>query len=143
MPKKPEYVSIAERFDVNLKAAGRAVQQLVDEGILVARPGLRAVPVPRQLRATRWPMTGRYARARAAQGLLFSGDVAGEIRKETVRREWVSSPVLVAQLLMVDAGTSVFERRSRTVINVRPAHDNVITFDTYEAPIEAGQEQYR
>ncbi|MFC3540708.1 GntR family transcriptional regulator, partial [Couchioplanes caeruleus subsp. azureus] len=74
MPKKPEYVSIAEtlkdellkgaydeeplpsngaiaeRFDVNLKTAGRAVQQLAAEGLVTARPGMRAVAVPRHLR---------------------------------------------------------------------------------------------
>jgi GntR family transcriptional regulator len=152
VPRKPEYVSIAEtlkaellackyddtplpsngalaeRFDVNLKTAGRAVQQLVAEGILVARPGMRAVPVPRQLRATRWPMTGRYARARAAHGLIFGGDVAGEIRKETVLREWVKAPILVAQLLTVDAGARVFERQSRTVINGMATEKTVMYF---------------
>ncbi|MFC4951067.1 UTRA domain-containing protein [Pseudonocardia sp. GCM10023141] len=254
MPKKPEYVSIAEalktellagryddeqlpsstalaeRFDVNLKTAGRAVQQLVAEGMLIARPGMRAIPVPRNLRATRWPMTGRYARARAAHGLIFDSDVVGNLRKETVHRQWERPPEIVARLLDVNPEESVFHRRSRTyvndiatedtsmyfpasvidaspklereenirvvsfleeagfvvtrttnelrarhasqveqgtfrldadgiviehahgtygaegealeaVINIRPARDNVVTFDTYEAPISEGQEQ--
>ena len=126
MPRKPEYVSIAEtlksevvagrydteplpsnsalaeRFDVNLKTAGRAVQQLIAEGVLMARPGMRAVPVPPQLRATRWPMTGRYARARAAQGLIFDSDITGDIRKETTAREWKEASHLIAHLLGIE-----------------------------------------
>lgn len=152
MPKKPEYVSIAEalkiellagryddeplpsnaalaeRFDVNLKTAGRAVQQLVAEGMLMARPGMRAVAMPRHLRATRWPMTGRYARARAAQGLLFDSDITGEVRKETTAREWVEAPMLIAQLLKVDAGTRVFLRQSRTFIDGMPTEETAMYF---------------
>jgi GntR family transcriptional regulator len=152
MPKKPEYVSIAEtlktellagkyddeplpsntalaeRFDVNLKTAGRAVQQLVTEGILMARPGMRAVAMPPHLRATRWPMTGRYARARAAEGLLFDSDITGDVRKETTLREWVEAPVLIAQLLKVDVGTRVFHRQSRTFINAVPTEETAMYF---------------
>jgi DNA-binding GntR family transcriptional regulator len=148
MPRKPEYVSIAEtlkaellegkyddaplpstgtlaeRFDVNMKTAARAVQQLVAEGILVARPGMRAVPVPRQLRAIRWPMTGRYARARAAQGLIFDTDITGEIRKETTLRKWEEASLLIAHLLKLDVGARVFHRHSRTYI------DGGVTEDT-------------
>ncbi len=148
MPKTPEYVSIAEtlktevlagrydneplpgtgalaeRFDVNLKTAARAVQHLVAEGILIARPGMRAIPVPPELRATKWPMTGRYARARAAQGLIFAGDVSGAVRKDTVARDWVEAQAVIAQLLKIDTGTRVFRRRSRTYV------DDVATEDT-------------
>lgn len=152
MPKKPEYVSIAEalkaevlagryddeplpgnaalaeRFEVNMKTAGRAVQQLVAEGIVIARPGMRALPAPPQLRATKWPMTGRYARARAAQGLIFAGDVTGEVRKDTVRREWVEVPILIAQLLNIGVGTRVFQRCSRTYVNDIPTEDTSMFF---------------
>ncbi|MEV0216022.1 GntR family transcriptional regulator [Micromonospora sp. NPDC050695] len=153
MAKKPEYVSIAEtlrdellkglydekelpsnsalaeRFDVNLKTAGRAVQQLVAEGILIARPGMRAVPAPRDLRtSTQWPMTGRYARARAAQGLVFGGDVTGSIRKETVLREWVEASIQVARLLKVAVGTRVFQRQSRTYVDFMPAEETTMYF---------------
>ncbi len=152
MPKRPEYVTIAEtlkaevlagrfdddplpgnaalaeRFDVNMKTAARAIQQLVAEGIVIARPGMQAIPTPPQLRATRWPSTGRYARARAAQGLLFAADIAGDIRKETVKREWVEAPILVAQFLNIDEGTRVFQRCSRTYINDLPAEDTSMFF---------------
>jgi GntR family transcriptional regulator len=148
MPKKPEYVSIAEtlrvevlasryddeplpgnaaiaeRFDVNLKTAGRAIQQLAAEGLVIARSGMRAVVVPRELRATQWPMTGRYARARAAQGLIFASDVAGSIRKDTVHRAWVEATPLLAQLLKVEIGARIFQRCSRTFV------DDVATEDT-------------
>jgi DNA-binding transcriptional MocR family regulator len=42
----PGTASLAARFDVNLKTAARAVQHLVAEGILMARPGMSAIPVP-------------------------------------------------------------------------------------------------
>jgi GntR family transcriptional regulator len=159
MPKKPEYVSIAEalkseilegrydseplpgnaalaeRFDVNMKTAGRAIQQLVAEGLLIARPGMRAVPVPAQLRATRWPMTGRYARARAAQGLLFDSEITGDIRKDTTLKAWVNAPPLVAQLLKIDDGARVFQRCTRTFIDDTATEETALFFP--EAVIRA------
>ena len=92
----PGNAALAERFDVNMKTAGRAIQHLIAEGIVIARPGMRAIPAPPQLRATKWPTTGRYARARAAQGLIFAGDVESEVRKVTVRRQWVAAPIRIA-----------------------------------------------
>jgi DNA-binding GntR family transcriptional regulator len=159
VPKKPEYVSIAEtlkaeildgrydseplpsngdlaqRFDVNLKTAGRAVQHLVAEGLLIARPGMRAVPVPPQLRATRWPMTGRYARARAAHGLLFDSDVSGDVRKDTTLKAWGEAPPLVAQLLKVAEGARVFQRNTRTYVNDVVTEETALYFP--EAVIQA------
>jgi GntR family transcriptional regulator len=159
MPKKPEYVSIAEtlktellagryddeplpsngalaeRFDVNLKTAGRAVQQLVAEGLLIARPGMRAVPVPQDQRATRWPMTGRYARARAAQSLVFDSDITGDIQKETTLRAWEEAPYLVARLLNVEPGVRIFHRHSRTLVDGKVTEDTSMFFPS--AVIEA------
>ncbi|MEU6191014.1 UTRA domain-containing protein [Nocardia sp. NPDC004573] len=152
MPKQPEYVSIAEtlraevlagnydteplpgnaalaaRFDVNMKTAGRAVQQLVAEGLVIARPGMRAIPMPPELRGTRWPMNGRYARARAAQGLVFANDVSGNVRKDTIEREWVEAPLLIAHLLNLEEGVRVFHRRSRTYVNNAPTEDTSMFF---------------
>lgn len=152
MPKQPEYLSIAEtlrtevlagdydteplpgnatlaeRFDVNMKTAGRAVQQLVAEGLVIARPGMRAVPTPPELRGTRWPMNGRYARARAARGLIFAGDVRGNIRKDTVGREWVTAPLPITQLLGITEGARVFRRRSRTFVDDVPTEDTTMFF---------------
>lgn len=42
----PGTAALAERFGVNLKTAARAVQHLVAEGILMARPGMSAIPAP-------------------------------------------------------------------------------------------------
>jgi GntR family transcriptional regulator len=152
MPKQPEYVSIAEalraevlagdydtqplpghaalaaRFDVNMKTAGRAVQQLVAEGLVIARPGKRAVPMPPELRSTRWPMNGRYARARAARGLIFAGDVSGNIRKDTIGREWTQAPLVIAHLLDLDEGARVFHRHSRTYVNDVATEDTSMFF---------------
>ncbi|MEV0296988.1 GntR family transcriptional regulator [Nocardia sp. NPDC050710] len=152
MPKQPEYLSIAEtlraevlagnydteslpsnsdiasRFDVNLKTAGRAVQHLVAEGLVIARPGMRAVPMPPELRGTRWPMNGRYARARAAQGLVFGGDVSGSVRKDTVAREWTIPPVVIAHLLELEDGARVFHRRSRTYVDECPTEETSMFF---------------
>ncbi|MBC7299455.1 UTRA domain-containing protein [Nocardia salmonicida] len=152
MPKKPEYLSIAdtlraevlagdydaaplpgngevaERFDVNMKTAGRAVQQLVAEGLVIARPGLRAVPTPPELRGTRWPMNGRYARARAARGLVFAGDVSGNVRKDTVSREWAPAPLQIAHLLGVKEGARVMRRNSRTFIDDVATEDTILFF---------------
>lgn len=142
MPREPEYLSIAsmlrtevlngaydddgalpgnaalaQRFDVNLKTAGRAIQHLVAEGLLIARPGLRPVVVPPERRTTAWPMSGRYARARSGRGMVFATDVSGEVRKDTVRREWIQASMPVAQLLRVKVGSRVFHRASRTYMN--------------------------
>jgi GntR family transcriptional regulator len=152
MPRQPEYVSIAEtlktevlagtydtdglpgnaalaeRFDVNMKTAGRAIQQLIAEGLVLARPGMRAVPMPAELRATRWASTGRYARARAAQGLLFASDTAGDVRKDTVHRECIEAPIAVAQLLNLEVGSQIFNRRSRTYVADVAAEDTAMYF---------------
>ena len=40
----PGNATLAARFDVNMKTAGRAIQQLGAEGLGIARPGMRAIP---------------------------------------------------------------------------------------------------
>ena len=109
----PSAVELADLFDSAPRTTNRSVQHLVDQGLLVARRGRNAVVVPPELRALEWPSTGRYARARAAQGLLFGG-TAGDLRKDTVSVEWIAAPDLVAQLLGVEPGTRVLRRVSRT-----------------------------
>jgi GntR family transcriptional regulator len=69
-------------------------------------------------------MTGRYARARAAHGLIFDTDVTGEVRKDVTFREWVEAPALIGQLLKLETGSRVLHRHSRTYI------DDVLTEDT-------------
>jgi len=124
----PGNAAIAQRFDVNLKTAGRAIQHLVAEGLLVTRPGLRPIVVPPERRTTAWPMTGRYARARTGAGLIFATDVTGEIRKDTVQREWVQASIALAQLLHVKVGSRIFHRASRTYMNNALAENTSMYF---------------
>jgi GntR family transcriptional regulator len=155
MPKQPEYVriagtltaeiiagdyddsplpgnaDIASRFDVNLKTAGRAVQHLAASGLVQARPGMRAIAVPPEQRVTPWSMTGRYARARAAQDLVFASDIAGEVRKDTVDREWIAAGPLVAKFLKIEPETRVFRRRSRTYVDGVVAEDTAMHFPVH------------
>jgi DNA-binding GntR family transcriptional regulator len=113
----PGNAELAERFSVNLKTAGRAVQQLVAQKLLIARPGMKPLVVPPDRRATPWPMTGRYAKARSNDGLLFAGEVAGTLKKVTMGREWQSAPVGIAGFLQVAPTERVFRRESHTYVN--------------------------
>lgn len=109
----PSTVELADLLSTTTRTTGRAVQHLVGQGLLIARPGQAAVVVPPELRATEWPSTGRYARARAAQGLLFSRSHT-DIRKETVSVEWVDADPLIVRLLGIEPGQRVLRRVSRT-----------------------------
>jgi DNA-binding transcriptional MocR family regulator len=67
----PGAAELGSQYGVSDKTAARAVQQLISEGLVLGRPGLRPVVVPRAQRPDRWPMNRRYARAREARGLVF------------------------------------------------------------------------
>jgi len=124
----PGNAAIADRFDVNLKTAGRAIQELVSQRLLIPRPGQRPVVVPPEQRVTPWPMTGRYARARVGGGLVFATDLTGDIRKDTVRREWVRATPAIAHLLHVNVGGRVFHRATRTYIDGKLAENTALYF---------------
>src|SRR6266540_879211 len=63
------------------------------EGLVVGRPGLRPVVVPRAQRPDRWPMHRRYARAREGRGLVFGDDMLGrDVTKQTTHTEWTPAP---------------------------------------------------
>ncbi|MEM7342374.1 MAG: GntR family transcriptional regulator [Actinomycetota bacterium] len=113
----PGTSTLAERFRVNMKTAGRAIQQLAAEGVVIPRRGLTPLVQPPDQRATAWPMTGRYARARAATGLLFGDDVPGTLRKDTVSIDWVAADMQAAGLLGCDVGERILRRQSRTVVD--------------------------
>lgn len=74
-----------------------------------------------------WPLSGRYARAREAQSLLFDGDVAGSLRKVTISREWVEPSPAIAELLHVTSGT-VFRRVSRTLLDDQVVEETTMYF---------------
>src|SRR6266496_1717815 len=60
----PGAAELGARYGVSDKTAGRAIQQLIAEGLARGRPGQRPVAIPRKDRPDRWQMQARYARAR-------------------------------------------------------------------------------
>jgi GntR family transcriptional regulator len=105
------------------------VQQLTSEGLVVGRPGLRPVVVPRAQRPDRWPMNRRYARAREARGLVFGGDMQGrQVLKRTVHTGWTDAPEPFAALLRLDPGGRVWARARELLIDGRIAELSVSCF---------------
>ena len=99
----PGAAELGSQYGVSDKTAARAVQQLISEGLVLGRPGLRPVVVPRGQRPDRWPMNRRYARAREARGLVFGGDMQGrQVLKRTVHTGWTDVPEAIAALLRLD-----------------------------------------
>lgn len=118
----PGAAELGERHGVSDKTAGRAVQQLIAEGLVMSRPGLRAIVVPRAQRPDRWPMNRRYARAREAQGLVFGGDMQGRrVEKRTTRTGWTQASPAVSTLLGLTSGSRVWERSRHLLIDDRVA----------------------
>lgn len=126
----PSARKLAEQWRISLATATKVLAALRSEGLVEARTGIGTVVNPHagEQQATRWPMSGRYSRARAVQGLAFANDVAGEIRKDTVHRDWVTAPAVASHLLGVAAGATVLRRHSRTYVNDEPTEDTVMYF---------------
>ena len=125
----PGAVELGAKYSVSDKTAARAVQQLIAEGLVVGRPGLRPVVVPRARRPDRWPMHRRYARAREARGLVFGGDMLGrEVTKQTTHTEWTPAPSSVAPLLGMNPGDRVWARARQLLIDGRVAELSVSYF---------------
>jgi len=124
-PRRHELPGAAElgaRYGVSNKTAGRAIQQLVADGLVRIRPGLRPVVIPRKDRPDRWPMHRRYARAREAGGLVFGADMQGrEVVKRISRTGWTDVPDPVAALLRMDPGARVWARVRQALIDGRVA----------------------
>jgi DNA-binding GntR family transcriptional regulator len=113
---------LGAQYGVSDKTAARAVQQLITEGLVIGRPGLRPIVVPRGQRPDRWPMNRRYARAREAAGLVFGADMQGrEVVKRISRTGWTGAPAPVAALLRMDPGGRVWARVRQTLIDGRVA----------------------
>jgi GntR family transcriptional regulator len=119
---------VGERFDVSIHTASRAIQQLAGQGLVITRGGQHPLVVHPDQRSTAWPLTRRYAQARAAQELVFAADVPGDMRKTTIDRNWTAAPLPIAQLLRVDPGVRVFRRSSRTYLNDRPVENTAMHF---------------
>jgi GntR family transcriptional regulator len=118
----PGAAELGATYGVSDKTAARAVQQLITEGLVIGRPGLRPMVVPRTQRPDRWPMNRRYARAREAAGLVFGADMQGrEVVKRISQTGWTDAPDAVAALLRMDPGGRVWGRVRQTLIDGRVA----------------------
>lgn len=125
----PGAVELGAKYGVSDKTAARAVQQLIAEGLVVARPGLRPMVVPRAQRPDHWPMHRRYARAREARGLVFGDDMLGrEVTKQTAQTGWTPAPSSVAPLLRMNSGDRVWARARQLLIDRRVAELSVSYF---------------
>jgi GntR family transcriptional regulator len=125
----PGAAELGSQYGVSDKTAARAVQQLITEGLVLGRPGLRPVVVPRAQRPDRWPMNRRYARAREARGLVFGGDMQGrQVLKRTVHTGWTGASEPVAALLRLDPGDRVWARKRELLIDGRIAQLSVSYF---------------
>ena len=125
----PGAAELGAKYGVSDKTAARAVQELIAEGLVMGRPGLRPVVVPRAQRPDRWPMNRRYARAREAGGLVFGGDMLGrEVTKRTTRTGWTPAPAAVATLLRLNPGDRVWARARELLIDGRVAELSVSYF---------------
>jgi GntR family transcriptional regulator len=120
--------AVGDRFGVSIHTASRAIQQLAAQGLLVTKGGQRPLVVHPDERSTTWPLTRRYARARAAQGLVFASDIPGHMRKTTISREWITPSPVIARLLRVDPGTQVFRRISHTYVSGRLVENTAMHF---------------
>jgi DNA-binding GntR family transcriptional regulator len=118
----PGAAELGAKYGVSEKTAGRAIQQLITEGLVRARPGMRPLVIPRRERPDRWPMNRRYARAREAVGLVFGGDMQGrEVEKRTRSAERGPVPTRVAPLLRMNPGEQVWVRARELRIDGRVA----------------------
>lgn len=125
----PSAAELSVRYGVSQKTAARAVQQLVSEHLAEARSGMRATAVPRSQRTVRWPMAGRYARAREVGGLVFGADMEGrDVEKRVVATGWVAVPPFLAAALSVQADAHVWSRSRCMFVDAAPAELSVSYF---------------
>lgn len=119
----PGAAELGMRHGVSNKTAARAIQQLVTEGLVRARSGMRPLVLPRAERPDRWPMQGRYARARDRMGVVFGADMAG--REVAKRDREIGGPVIapdrIASMLRLDDDLRVTFRSRETVVDGRIA----------------------
>jgi DNA-binding GntR family transcriptional regulator len=76
------------------------------------------VVIPRGQRQNRWPMEGRYTRARDVGGVVFGADMLSrDVVKRTVRAGWTAAPEPIAALLRIQPGDRVWERVRETIVD--------------------------
>ncbi|MGH2706803.1 MAG: GntR family transcriptional regulator, partial [Actinomycetota bacterium] len=116
----PGAAELARKHKVSDKTAQRALQQLIDQGLVRSRPGLRPVVIPAKERVNRWPMDGRSVRARRAGGFVFGNDIRGrEVVNQVTGTGWRAAPDSIAPLLRVSPGARVWARARRTLVDGR------------------------
>jgi DNA-binding GntR family transcriptional regulator len=126
----PGAAELGARFGVSNKTAARAIQQLVAEGLVRARPGMRPLVIPRAERPDRWPMQGRYARARDRMGVVFGGDMHGRevTKQDTGQGGPILAPDQVAALLQLANDRRVIWRSRHKLIDGRVAETSTSYF---------------
>jgi GntR family transcriptional regulator len=107
----PSLAAIGEKHGVALNTAQRALDKLAYWGLVTTRKGHRTTVNPPELRIRERSITDRYARARAARGLIFQ---TPGMTKDTLDREWVAPPEPIKKLLEIGPQTKVLHRRSQT-----------------------------
>jgi DNA-binding GntR family transcriptional regulator len=126
----PGAAELGVRFGVSNKTAARAIQQLVAEGLVRARSGMRPLVVSRAERLDRWPMQGRYARARDRMGVVFGGDMQG---REVTKRDAgqggpIQAPDQVVEFLQLANDRRVIWRRREKLVDGRVAETSTSYF---------------
>lgn len=126
----PTSSMLAAEFGVSRPTVSAVVARLTDEGFLIRRPGRPHEVASSSMRASlQWAMTGRYARARAAQGLVFQTDLDAPMEKRTISVDWVTAPPQIAVLLGTE-GAAVLARRSRIYVDDVPVEETTMYFPT-------------
>jgi len=125
----PSAAELGARYNVSQKTAARAIQQLVTEGLAEARSGMRATAIPRAQRTVRWPMAGRYARAREARGLVYATDMQGrQVEKHVTGTGWIAVPPSLAAALALDVNAQVWSRSRQMLVDGATAELSVSYF---------------
>jgi GntR family transcriptional regulator len=125
----PGAAELGARYGVSDKTAARAIQRLIAEGLVRARPGLRPV-VSRSPSGPRHGPCTAALRAQGKPGVWFSeSDFQGqEVVKEIPATGWVQVPDPVAPLLRLDPEASVWARSRRTLVDGKVVETSVSYF---------------
>lgn len=134
----PSATALANDIGVSRPTVASALAALEGLGLLRLGRGRPPIVVPPDARQpstgagiregeVAWEATGRYARARAAQGLIFGGHHTGEIEKRTLDREWMVPDPEMIELLQTGPA-AILRRRSLTRLNGSPTEFTAMHF---------------
>lgn len=114
----PSQRALAERHGVSNAVPAAAFAELRRMGLIETGGAAGSYVAHDPEALADWPMTGRYAKARAARGLVFASDHSGEIEKRTISVERGAPDRAIADLLGSKA--HVVRRQSRTYLDGVP-----------------------